>query len=76
MLTLMEDIDSASRCCNATILMSRGDGVMMGTCARCDETVCRLNPRTGRAEWLNGESPWTTSDASVVSKRGGQDGST
>ncbi len=48
-----------SECCDATINASLGDGVLVGSCSKCHRDVCRTNPRTGRSEWLDGESPWT-----------------
>lgn len=51
-----------SPCCNATIYISRGDGVMIGTCSKCLDDVCRVNPRTGQHEWLDGKSPWYPGD--------------
>jgi hypothetical protein len=51
-----------SECCGAKIYASLGDGVLIGSCAACDKIVCRMNPRTGRSEWLDGESPWTSRD--------------
>lgn len=47
-----------STCCSARISMSRGDGVMIGSCDGCQQQVCRMNPRTEVAEWLDGASPW------------------
>jgi len=51
-----------SECCDAQIYGSLGDGVLLGTCAECQDIVCRMNPRTGANEWLDGESPWTPRD--------------
>ncbi|MBU0531561.1 MAG: hypothetical protein ABIG32_01255 [Candidatus Uhrbacteria bacterium] len=48
-----------SPCCNATIDGSLGDGVLIGSCAKCGQSVCRVDPKTRKAEWLDGESPWT-----------------
>ena len=47
-----------SPCCDAAIWLSRGDGVMIGSCGQCLSMVCRINPRSGVAEWLDGEDPW------------------
>lgn len=38
---------------------SLGDGVLIGSCRVCHQNIVRLNPKTGRVEWLDGESPWT-----------------
>lgn len=51
-----------SECCNARISASLGDGVLLGTCRECMKIVIRKNPRTGKREWLDGESPWTPRD--------------
>lgn len=48
-----------SPCHGATITLSLGDGVLIGSCAACNRYVCRVNLRTGDHEWLDGESPWT-----------------
>lgn len=50
----------SSPCCGASIDASRGDGVWIGSCSACGANVIRINPRTGRQEWLDGASPWTT----------------
>lgn len=39
-----------SPCCKAEVYMSRGDGVLIGTCAVCDAYVARINPKTGEQE--------------------------
>jgi len=54
--------DSRSPCHNVKILVSRGDGVTLGSCSKCYEPVIRINPRTNLEEWLNGKSPWTEED--------------
>jgi hypothetical protein len=36
-----------------------GDGVLYGFCSECWKPIVRLNPKTGRKEWLDGEEPWT-----------------
>lgn len=41
-----------SKCCKAKIWASLGDGIMMGTCSECMKTVCRINPKTGKQEWI------------------------
>lgn len=51
-----------SECCGAQIYASLGDGVLIGSCAACEKPICRINPRTGENEWLDGESPWTSRD--------------
>lgn len=48
-----------SPCCLSTIGGSLGDGVLIGFCTKCFASLTRVNPRTGVAEWLDGESPWT-----------------
>lgn len=50
---------TVSPCCNAPVNGSLGDGVLIGSCSKCDESVVRLNPKTGIQEWLDGHSPWT-----------------
>ena len=55
-----------SPCHQATISTSLGDGVLIGSCSVCDEPVVRVNPRTGRQEWLDGHSPWTRRDLRPV----------
>ena len=42
----------ASKCCGAKIWASLGDGVLMGTCSKCMKTVCQVNPKSGKQEWL------------------------
>lgn len=49
---------SQSPCCNATIDAGLGDGVLIGSCSACGQSVCRVNPQTGKSEWLDGKSPW------------------
>ena len=39
-----------SPCCGVRVSMSRGDGVSMGTCDKCDAVVVRINPTTGKQE--------------------------
>jgi len=52
------------RCCKgARIDGSMSDGVMVGSCSKCGKNVVRMNPRTGKQEWLHGESPWSEKDA-------------
>lgn len=51
-----------SECCDAPILASLGDGVLIGSCSGCGKNVIRKNPRTGALEWLDGRSPWTHDD--------------
>jgi hypothetical protein len=48
-----------SPCHHATILLGLGDGVLVGSCSICNADVFRANPRTGRREWLDGESTGT-----------------
>ncbi len=55
-------MNKKSPCCKATIDASLGDGVLIGRCKHCGTMVSRLNPKTGRLEWLDGESPWTNED--------------
>lgn len=62
-LTLIQGDHITSPCHGAPIWASLGDGVMVGSCSKCGEYVCRANPRTGKAEWLNGNSPWDGRDA-------------
>lgn len=52
-----------SPCHHIVMHMSRGDGVTIGICSLCGKNVIRINPRTQKEEWLNGESPWTQEDA-------------
>lgn len=51
-----------SPCCHANIGASLADGVLVGHCTQCHKDLCRVNPRTGAREWLDGESPWSTRD--------------
>lgn len=52
------------KCCKgARIYMSLSDGVIVGSCSECNKNIVRVNPRTGKQEWLHGESPWTEEDA-------------
>lgn len=51
-----------SPCCLANIAGSLGDGVLIGSCAKCFVSLTRVNPRTGVAEWLDGKSPWSQED--------------
>lgn len=54
------DIDEVISPCHGKVLyMSLADGVLVGACAECNAIVCRINPRTGVAEWLDGATPWT-----------------
>lgn len=39
-----------SSCCSVPVYMSRGDGVTIGSCAKCDRNVVRINPKTGKQE--------------------------
>jgi len=48
-----------SECCGAKINEARNQGVLVGHCSKCNKAVCRLNPRTARAEWLEGRPPRT-----------------
>jgi hypothetical protein len=58
----------ASPCHDAKILLSLGDGVLIGSCESCGDSVVRRNPRTGVEEWLDGQSPWTTSALRTVDR--------
>lgn len=49
-----------SPCHHAPIIYSLGDGVQIGSCQICYDSVVRVNLRTGLQEWLDGQSPWTT----------------
>lgn len=65
-LKLIKDTGHRSRApCHteARIYATLGDGVIIGWCEECDAAVVRKNPRTGELEWLNGESPWSSEDA-------------
>lgn len=59
---MADKTEKLSPCCNKQILASRGDGVFIGFCAGCKKNVARVNPRTGKKEWLDGASPWTKKD--------------
>lgn len=48
-----------SPCCDATIGASLADGVLAGYCHKCNKAVVRVNPETGKREWLDGKQPWT-----------------
>ena len=52
-------MSNKSECCNANISGSFGDGVLIGTCDECHKAVCRMNSKTGKSEWLDGDNPWT-----------------
>jgi len=64
-LCLVKKTEHIKCCRGARISMSLGDGVLIGSCSRCDKNVVRINPRTGNQEWLHGESPWTEKDATA-----------
>lgn len=51
-----------SPCHSVVVVQSLADGVLVGRCHECGAAVCRINPRTGAAEWLDGLSPWTERD--------------
>jgi len=51
------------RCHDKPMDSSLGDGVAIGSCRVTGDAVIRVNPRTGKLEWLNGCSPWDTRDA-------------
>ena len=55
-----------SPCHQATIDGSLGDGVLIGSCSECFESVVRINSMTGKAEWLDGKSPWTDEELRPV----------
>jgi len=57
-----------SPCCNASIGMTLGDGVQIGSCNQCFKNVVRINPNTGVEEWLDGESPWTKKNLRPVQR--------
>jgi hypothetical protein len=61
-----------SPCCDDKIYASLGDGVLVGSCAKCGKDVIRKNPRTGKIELLNGESAWTTEDAAQQTREGSE----
>ena len=42
-----------SPCCQAKIIMSRTRGVDIGVCGKCDLLLIRVNPTTGKREWLD-----------------------
>jgi hypothetical protein len=48
--TEAEEPVKLSPCCGLKVFMSRGDGVTMGTCEKCDAVVVRINPITGKQE--------------------------
>ncbi len=47
-----------SPCCNAGIVATSGDGVLIGMCSACFTPLLRIHPLTGEEEWLDGRSPW------------------
>jgi hypothetical protein len=49
-----------SKCCDATIDASLGDGILMGSCSKWGKTVARINPKTGKEEDLESHNfnPW------------------
>ncbi|HZT98983.1 MAG TPA: hypothetical protein VFA10_04950 [Ktedonobacteraceae bacterium] len=55
-----------SPCHQAVIEASLGDGVLIGSCSACGTNVVRVSPRTGKQEWLDGESPWTQKELRLV----------
>jgi hypothetical protein len=54
----MAERDVLSECCTAPIDGSLSDGVLVGHCSKCSKSISRINPVTGKAEWLDGKSPW------------------
>lgn len=62
-LSLVKKTPKRSQCCRAKIFSSLSDGVIVGSCSKCNTNIVRLNPRTGNQEWLHGESPWSRKDA-------------
>ncbi|MBI5044795.1 MAG: hypothetical protein HZC02_02615 [Candidatus Levybacteria bacterium] len=51
-----------SPCCQASLDIGMADGVMVGNCSKCHKHVTRINPKTGVAEWLDGNSIWFKGD--------------
>lgn len=51
-----------SPCHHAPVDPSLGEGVIIGSCSACGQPVARVNPRTGNAEWLDGQDPCTPRD--------------
>lgn len=62
-LCLVKKTPRWSNCCRTKIIMSVADGIVVGSCAKCGKNVVRLNPRTGKQEWLHGVSAWSLADA-------------
>lgn len=62
-LALVKDAAHVKCCRGAQVNVSLSDGVLVGSCSRCNKNVVRVNPRTGNQEWLHGESPWSEKDA-------------
>lgn len=60
-----------SPCHQTTIDGSLGDGVLIGSCSVCFESVVRINRMTGKAEWLDGKSPWTEEELRPVEEPAG-----
>jgi hypothetical protein len=58
-----------SPCCQAAIWTASGDGVLIGSCSSCGQSVIRRNPHTGREEWLDGHSPWTSGNLRPVEEK-------
>jgi hypothetical protein len=47
-----------SPCCNADLVATSGDGVIIGMCSACFTPLVRIHPLTGEEERLDGRSPW------------------
>jgi hypothetical protein len=62
-LALVKDAAHVKCCRGAQVNVSLSNGVLVGSCSRCNKNVVRVNPRTGNQEWLHGESPWSEKDA-------------
>jgi hypothetical protein len=65
-VTHVQKTSLLSPCHHVPLYAARADGVIVGSCPKCDEDVVRVNPCTGRQEWLDGHSPWSSSDLRPV----------
>jgi hypothetical protein len=62
-LRLMRPGQAESPCCNERIYASVAGRTWVGSCCHCGRVVCRVNPRTANAEWLNGAPSDSGQDA-------------
>ncbi len=65
-----------SECCRARIDERHEETGPVGYCRNCQKAICRLNPRTARAEWLGGHPPNTKAVLRPMGLLPGRDGAT